>query len=178
GTFLPRLDSMLSGGGGSGRLILWQGALTGFEEHPLTGLGYGGYMPISNDLVYRTPGVSLADYDLHPNGQPAHNAYLGTAAELGVPGLFLFVGLLVSTGRALRRAARRARDAEALFVMRVANALTISLAGWAISSIFLSSETSRPLWIIIGIALALPRLLARDEAGDAGGLELERRLAR
>jgi len=178
GTFAPRLESMLSQGGGSGRLILWQGAWTAVKEHPLTGLGYGGYQPVSNDLIFATPGVSLSAYDLHPNGQPAHNAYLGTAAELGLPGLLLFAGLLLSTGRALRRAAARARAAQAWQVARVANALTISLAGWAISSIFLSSETSRPLWIIIGIALALPRLLARDEAGDAGGLELERRLAR
>src|SRR5204862_6693840 len=112
-------------------------------------------------------------------GQPAHSAYLGTAAELGLPGLALFLGLLVSTGRALRRAARRARAADELFAMRVANALTISLVGWAVASLFLSSETARPLWIFVGAAVALPKLLdAREEPGDAVGLRLERQLAR
>jgi putative inorganic carbon (HCO3(-)) transporter len=179
GSFLPRLQSMLSEGGGSGRLILWQGALTAVKERPWTGVGYGAYMPVSNDMIFKTPGVSLADYDLHPAGQPAHSAYLGTAAELGLPGLALFLGLLVSTARALRRAARRARAVEELFTMRVANALLISLAGWAVASLFLSSETSRPLWIVVGIALALPKLLAAgEEGGDAAGLRLERPAAR
>jgi O-antigen ligase len=184
GTFTPRLDSMLSEGGGTGRLILWQGAWTGIKERPLTGLGYGGYQSASNDLVFRTPGVSLTSYDLHPEGQPAHSAYIGTAAELGIPGLLLFLGLLASTGAALRRTAARARAAQAWFVMRVANALTISLAGWAVASLFLSTETSRPLWIVVGTALALPKLLHerqlpdREEAGDAIRLDLQRRLTR
>jgi O-antigen ligase len=179
GSLLPRLDSMLSEGGGTGRLVLWQGAWTGFEERPLTGVGYGAYKPVSNDLIFRTPGVSLRDYDLHPDGQPAHSAYLGTAAELGLPGLLLFVGLLVSTARFLRRTAVRARRARDWFLMRLANALTIGLAGWAVASLFLSTETSRPLWIVVGIALALPGLIARrEERADAAGLDLERRLAR
>ena len=161
GSFVPRLDSLLSEGGGTGRLILWQGALTGFKEHPLTGLGYGAYQTASDNLIFRTPGVSVQSYDLHPAGEVAHSAYLGTAAELGIPGLILFLGVLISTGRLLRRVASRARATQAWFVSRVANALTVSLVGWALASVFLSSETSRPLWIIVGIALALPKLLAR-----------------
>jgi O-antigen ligase len=159
GAYAPHLSSIFSEGGGSGRLILWQGAWTGIKERPLTGLGYGAYPPASNDLIFRTPGASVRDYDLHPDGQEAHSAYIGTAAELGIPGLVLFLGLLVSTVLALRRAAARARAAGELFLMRVANALTISVGGWAIASVFLSSETSRPLWIVVGIALALPKLV-------------------
>jgi O-antigen ligase len=162
GTFAPRLNSLLSEGGGTGRLILWQGALTAIKERPVTGLGYGGYQSSSNNLIFRTPGVSVAAYDLHPEGQPAHSAYIGTTAELGVPGLLLFLGVLVSTARALLRVSSRARARGAWAVSRVANALLISLAGWALASLFLSSETSRPLWIIVGITLALPKLLMRS----------------
>jgi hypothetical protein len=67
--------------------------------------------------------------------------------------------LLISTGRSLRQVASRARAADAWFISRAANALTVSLVGWAIASLFLSSETSRPLWIIVGLALALPKIL-------------------
>jgi O-antigen ligase len=167
GTFAPRLNSFFSEGGGSGRLILWEGAITAIKEHPLGGLGYGGYQSASDDLVYRTPGVSLEAYDLPPKGQVAHSAYLGTAAELGIPGLLLFLGLIVSTGASLRRVARSARRVRADFVGRVATALLVSLVGWVLASIFLSSETSRPLWIIIGIALALPKLVERAAARAA-----------
>ena len=50
--------------------------------------------------------------------------------------------------------------------MRVANALLLSLVGWAIASIFLSSETSRPLWIVVGLALALPKLVPDEGAAE------------
>jgi hypothetical protein len=45
------------------------------------------------------------------------------------------------------------------FIARIANALVLSLVCWAVASLFLSSETSRPLWIVIGLSLALPKLL-------------------
>jgi O-antigen ligase len=162
GTLTPRLDAVFAEGGGSGRLILWQGAWTSIKERPVTGLGYGSFSAASDDLIFRTPGASVRAYDLHVQGEHAHNAYIGTAAELGIPGLMLFLGLLVSTALALRRTAARARARDASFVARVANALTISLVGWAIASIFLTTETSRPLWIVVGIALALPKFVAND----------------
>lgn len=159
GTFAPRLNSLLGQGGGSGRVVIWQGALTAARERPLTGIGFGAFQSVSDDLILRTPGVSLQYYDLPAHGQVVHNTYLGTAAELGIPGLLLFLGLLISTLRQLRRTAARARAAEALFLARVAGALAVGLIGWAVATIFLSAETSRPLWIAIGIALALPKLL-------------------
>jgi hypothetical protein len=53
--------------------------------------------------------------------------------------------------------------------------LFLSLLAFALASIFLSAETSRPLWILVGLALALPKLLddpADDmlSARDAGRL--------
>jgi O-antigen ligase len=88
-----------------------------------------------------------------------HNAYLGSLAELGIPGLVLFTGLLGSTLLALRRTAARARRVGDLSLGRIANALVLSLIGWSVTSFFLSSETARPYWVAIGLALALPKLL-------------------
>jgi O-antigen ligase len=158
GAFAPRLESMFSGDG-SGRLALWKGAWTSIQERPLTGLGYGAFAPSSNDLILRTPGVSLQHIQLPTGGKEAHSAYIGTTADLGIPGLVLLLGVLASTVRALRRTAMRARETHDWFVMRVSSALVVSLAGWSVASLFLSSETSRPLWITIGIALALPKLV-------------------
>jgi O-antigen ligase len=106
---------------------------------------------------------------LRQNGLQAHSAYIGTLADLGAVGLALFLGLLGSTALAIRRSVATAREADAMSTMRVANALMISLVGWAFASIFLSSETGRPLWIIIGIAIALPKLIADESARRAEG---------
>lgn len=157
----PRLESIFQPGQdrtGSGRLNQWLGAWTSIQERPLLGLGYGGFGPASNDLMRRTPGVDFSDFELRPRGSEAHSVYISTLAELGVPGLLLFLGLLGSTVRTYRRTARNALAAGDSAVARAANSLLLSLAGWAIASVFLSSEASRPLWILIGLALALPAL--------------------
>jgi putative inorganic carbon (HCO3(-)) transporter len=154
---------------GSGRLNAWRAADTSIRERPFTGLGYGAFEPSANDLMLRTPGVDLSNFLLRPRGLEAHSAYIGTLAELGIPGLALFLGLLGSTALAIKRSAAAAREAGAMSTMRIANALLISLVGWAVASIFLSSETGRPLWIIIGMAVALPKLAADESLNKTGG---------
>jgi O-antigen ligase len=162
---LPRLESVfhrdagVAAGGGSGRLELWAAAWHSAQERPFSGLGFGAFDDVSNQLLVETPGINFQHFELRPDGSRVHNAYLGSLAELGLIGLALFLGLLLSTALALRRTARRARAAGSYFVMRVANALLLSLLGWSIASVFLSSETSRPLWIVVGLALALPKLV-------------------
>ena len=157
--------------GGSGRENIWAAAELSIRERPVLGLGYGAFVHSSNELMLRTPGVDLTFYKLREHGAEAHNAYLGTAAELGLPGLALFLLLLLSLVITNRRTARRARASGHLFVARFANALVLSLAGWGISSLFISTETSRPLWIMVGLTLALPKLaeepLETSEPGRA-----------
>jgi O-antigen ligase len=145
---------------GSGREEIWKAAEHSIRERPLLGVGFGAFPSVSNDFLYNTPGVDLAKFPPRQHGIEAHSAYIGTTAELGPFGLFLFVGVIVSTMLALRRTAVRARDAGAHFLSRVSNALVLSLIGWAISSMFIETETSRPLWIVIGLSLALPKLVS------------------
>ena len=144
---------------GSGRVEFWSAARRSIDERPLQGVGYGAWVRISNNRLVDTPGVHLGNFKLRPNGSEVHNAFLGTAAEVGLIGLFLFLGLLVATALALRRFARRARAAGDPYLAKIANALLIGLIGWCVGSLFIETETSRPIWILIGITLALPKLL-------------------
>jgi hypothetical protein len=54
----------------------------------------------------------------------------------------------------------RARRLGDLQLARTANALLLSLVGWSVASFFLSSETARPLWVLVGLAIAIPKLLS------------------
>jgi O-antigen ligase len=158
---VPRLGTIFGeeADGGSGRIGTWKAAQTSIEERPVLGLGLGGFGVSSTDLLRRTPGVDLNETFLRDEGLAAHNAFIGTFADLGIIGLLLFVGLLVSVARLLRRTAHRAREAENDFVRRIANALLIALAAWSVACMFISGELSRPLWVLIGLALALPKLV-------------------
>jgi O-antigen ligase len=174
-TLAPRLESIFSKDQtdrtGAGRTNVWAGAWTSIKERPVFGLGYGSFISEANELMLRTPGVDLTNMTLRPRGLYAHSAYIETAAEVGIPGLILFLGMLIATGRSFWRTAVRARDAGAWYIMRIANASLISLVAWCIASLFASSETSRPLWILIGIALALPMLVEEHEDTRASGDE-------
>ena len=167
GSILPRVTSIFAGSdstntsasNGSGRVELWNAAARSIGERPFLGLGYGGFAPRSNELLLSTPGVDLTNFPLRPTGLQTHNTYLGAWAELGLAGLVFYAGLLVSTGALLRRTAVRAAQAGQEFVALISNALLLGLCTWAITSIFLSMETSRGFWIILGLALGLPKLL-------------------
>jgi O-antigen ligase len=145
-------------GTGAGRENTWAAAWSETSRRPWLGLGYGAFVRESNDLMRSTPGVDLQDFELRPNGTEAHSAYLGSLADVGVPGFALFVALLVATGAALWRTALVSRARGDLFLMRASLGLFAGLVAWSAASIFLSTETSRPLWIVVGIAAALPRL--------------------
>jgi O-antigen ligase len=152
---------------GSGREMIWAGAELSISERPMLGLGYGAFASSSTDLITRTPNIDLTHFELREGGIEVHNVYLSTAAELGYTGLVFFIGMLVSMLVLNRQTARRARASDALLVGRLATALCVSLVGWAISSIFISTETSRPLWIMFGLSLALSKLANAPRQPDS-----------
>jgi O-antigen ligase len=153
---------------GAGRTNLWKAAEQTAAEHPLTGVGLGAFSHISEDLLLRTPGVDpllLRDRKEGDNFV-AHNTYLGTAAELGITGLLIYLGLMISTGVTLRRTALKAHAAGAHFLGRVAHGLMLGLVTWSATSLFLSAESARMFWILVGLSLALPKLIPERSPPD------------
>jgi O-antigen ligase len=139
------------------RQDLWLAAWNGYRQHPALGLGIGGFRGVTFQLLRVTPGVNLAAHArFFGEGEYVHNAYLESLAEVGPVGLALWLGILLSTGRSLRLAARRARGRDSPLVRQVANALLIGLVAFALASLLLSTETSRILWFLVGMSLALP----------------------
>jgi O-antigen ligase len=105
-----------------GRLFLWQAALLLVAQHPITGVGLGGFVP-----AYPEPAAALIGGDpgaFMPLGSIrfAHNDLLQVAAEAGLPTAAGFVLLLVCAlsvgfrvGGGLVRAAAAAVAACALY---------------------------------------------------------------
>ena len=159
---------------GAGRTNLWKAAQKITGENLLTGIGYGSFTYVSEDLLLRTPGVDPLLLQNRGEGDNfvAHNTYLGTSAELGIPGLTLLLGMIFASAASLRRTSKRARAAGAHFLGRISHALFLGLCSWAVTSVFLSGETARMLWILVGLSLALAKLADRRvaEAREAGTL--------
>lgn len=157
-----------------GRGDLWLAAWHAYEDHPVGGIGYGAFQDQSFQWLRQTPGVDLeAHLRFLDSGEYVHNAFLGSLTELGPAGLAAFLGVLFFAARSLRGTGRRGRESGDDLVTAVANALFVSLLAFCVSSIFLSSETSRSLWLLIGLSIALPSiqergLLESQRHGDMG----------
>jgi O-antigen ligase len=162
------LDPSRAGDRGSGRTDLWRAALTGWHEDPWLGMGSGNFSARSLDLLTSTPGVNTTANYVRA-GREVHSAYIGTLAELGVPGFLMFVGLILLTGWYFVRSFRRAQKAGDLALERFSLALLLSLMGYAISAFFLSNELGKLLWILVGLALALDVMTRRLAPAPAPG---------
>jgi tetratricopeptide (TPR) repeat protein len=102
------------------RFALWQAALTIFTDDVLTGAGpanFGRALLRLNDAAY--PRLQFST---------AHNVYLNTAAELGLPGLAAGGYLLILVGLAWRRRWRQTADAAARTRLAACGAALAGLA--------------------------------------------------
>jgi putative inorganic carbon (hco3(-)) transporter len=145
------------------RTFRWEAALRMLADHPVLGVGPGGFRPLYVEYS------RMAELDeLTP---VTHEMYLEVAAETGVVGLAFFVGAILAAASSAEVAIRRLKAAGA----RVDDPLTVaaycaqgSLLAVCISSSFLSEEYYMPLWAAIAASAAvelrtrtLPRRPAR-----------------
>jgi probable O-glycosylation ligase (exosortase A-associated) len=114
-----RLEDADREGSAKQRFEIWKVATRMINEHPLSGVGLGVYGVAHEGYVQR------GGFDLTAGGKKdAHNTFLKITAETGIPGLLLFLGLIVSTGfgaERVRRLSRRTlpRSSAQLFYLEV-----------------------------------------------------------
>lgn len=123
---LGRLDLSAHESGDAVRLDLWQAAVKMIRDHPLAGVGAGAYGTALR--VYRS---ALLARDHVPT---AHNLYLNTGAEAGIPGLLAGAALLGVLGVACFRRWRSASAGTAAWWQALG--VSAGLVGLAAQSIF------------------------------------------
>ena len=149
---LPRFDLALTlEDGGTGRADIWRTAALTWWEHPLLGIGAGGYEPVSGQLLSQTPGVVIDPYSVLFEGIRVHNSFLEPLVEQGPLGLLLYGMLLAGIGLAFD-VQRRLAPGD------VVAALVPMLLGFIASSLFLSVTANKLLWMLAGFAAVLPYL--------------------
>lgn len=124
----------------------WEIQKTGFaifKDHALTGVGLGCY-PLAN-----------ARYAPKLGTRDTHDTYLNIAAELGLPGLLLWLALVVSVFRRWWREPRESREAahviQAVWVER-------AIMGFLIAGFFGTYSGITMLYLMLGILLSASML--------------------
>lgn len=144
------LSTILGGSQGlssNGRSHLWSLALNAFAQHPLLGIGTGGFATLSTELY-------------------PHNILLEAAAELGLLGALVMLTIIGSSLRRLVQAWRTALGAEKLDAV-ILIALFLSALGNALFSGAI--QNNQEIWIWGGLGLGMSARLTAGAGSLARG---------
>jgi hypothetical protein len=87
------------------------------------------------------------------------------AAEMGIPGLLLFLGVIIGCMRCALRAARIAAARDNVALEALARALFLSIVGMLTALFFISQMHSKILWGLLALCPALLSVV-RQEVGE------------
>jgi len=142
------------------------------EEHGETSLEARSHLlKESLDLMLRHPvfGVGPGNFPVVTGTwRVAHNTYTEFGAEAGVPGLVLFVTLLVVSMRRIKRVYKLPGYKEDPEIRIWASALWASITGYAAGAMFASTEYNLFPYFIVGYICALYKIAAQGEAANKG----------
>jgi len=146
------------GDSAEGRLHFWNVARAMADAKPLTGVGFDGFS--QSYEAYNSSGE-------FPGERAAHSVWFGLLADMGYPGLILFVLLWTSSVWSCWRVSAKCKADPARRDLRVyADALLTSLVAFAVGGTFLSSQYNEMVWHFIGLATTLS-FLASEQPSQA-----------
>lgn len=142
-----------------GRRAVWSRGVGYVAHNPLLGLGVSTY-PVAEGTLSEVS-QERASMGKGFKWSVAHNSFLETAAELGIPGLILFVGLFVASFTALRRIRPGGIYGPGVTARETAlsQLLIGSLVGFAVSGFFVSAEYFSYLYFLLGLVIGLTKML-------------------
>ncbi len=140
-----------------GRLKVWQRGLGYIADRPVLGVGMSNFQVAEGTI---SPLAKRRERGLAVYWTAPHNTFIQAGAELGVPGLLLFIGLFATAFASLRRVARRARSATPPDgdVSRLAQTLTAALVGFVVGAFFLSLAYTDMLYMLLAFVVALGKV--------------------
>ena len=133
------------------RQVTWKAGLRMIEQHPIAGIGLGNFKPMV--LSYEDEGERVINM--------AHNTYIEIAAEMGIPALLLFLGIIGSAYRILQLVRRQSGAIGPRLVHQAALGLQASIIGCSVAIFFCPGTYQKAVWLNIALALTLPPLVAR-----------------
>lgn len=146
----------------------WQTARHLLDQRPVFGWGIGTYAVRHAGL---TPGgrspreVLLGGASL---SESAHNSYLQVGAELGYPGLALFMLLPVTLGWGLVRRTPHARRGDMPVVAAALGALVVQAVSACANPAWEYAQCAAFQWFVFGVAAVAAQSAAGEVVGEVG----------
>lgn len=152
-------------GNGTGRTDIWTVGGRMVAAHPVLGSGSGNFTVSQIHYLLQPGGLAHSEFIA---GEPtvAQNMYLEVLAELGIPGLALFVSVIFFCLGCMLAALSRFRALGERRLAAMAMAISAALIGLLVTDIFSSEEYARNLWLLLGLGPALLAIAKRGERGE------------
>lgn len=147
----------------AGRVEIWSRALYAVQDFPFTGCGLGAFRRVVHILypLFLVP----PDTDIGH----AHNIFLQTAVDLGIPGLVGYLSLLIVATAIGWRAARQGDARIRPLALGLLGGLAALHAYGMTDALALGSKPAVAFWYALGLMAALDRLPVADPAGGTAG---------
>jgi O-antigen ligase len=130
----------------------WNAGGRMIEAHPLLGVGLGNFKPLMPEYV--RPGQTVDTI--------AHNMFIEMAAEMGIPTLFVFLGIFVASYVGLSRIRRSEKGVTVIYESAIA--LQASLIGIMVAGCFVSAEYEKTTWMGIALIASLINIVQLQQS--------------
>lgn len=148
----------------SGRLQIWSRGIGYMLDRPVFGVGVDNF-PVAEGTL--SPLAQRQQFGIGVRWNAAHNSYVQIGAELGIPGLVIFISLLVTTFVALHGSKRQRARSPAFRgrVLELRQALTASMIGFVVGAFFLSLAYHEMVYTLIALAVAMAKISGTSVRG-------------
>lgn len=149
----PETSRLLDTNSFQDRVIIWQRALNGLADQPLTGMGLAAFDRIAQE-PYPLPGYKPGNF------HHAHNLFLQMALDFGAPGLLVFTVLVVVAAWSLVSLYRAVPSGGQLSVWTVGllGCFVAFVAYNCLDALTLGARPAVVLWFLLGLALSARNL--------------------
>jgi O-antigen ligase len=141
------------------RLTEMGSAFHTFADHPLLGVGPGHYAPFYSIRYQSDPDVAFTHID---EERRAHTLYFEMAAETGIIGLAIFLGIVVSLMSQLRSYGQR-MSVQYPQLTSAAMGFFVAITGYLVAAVFLHLSFERYYWLLLALAGALVQVMRQIE---------------
>ena len=155
----PTHDYNWVGNAEGGRMSVWKRGIGYMVQHPITGVGAGAF-PVAEGTISSL--AAAQEYGQGLKWSAAHNSFVQVGAELGFPGLIVFLAFLFTGFRRARRVIALGLKASDQRAAAMGDALAASLLGYMVCGFFLSEAYSALPYSVIGIAVGLHAVLRQQ----------------
>jgi probable O-glycosylation ligase (exosortase A-associated) len=165
--FIDRLRSITNASedpSAQARFISWQVAVNMIKAHPFFGVGFQNMFwefPRYLTGIYVPEGTKVIENHV------AHNSYLQIWAESGTFAYLVFMFILVSTIRRVRRISRVVKGTPEAWAGRYSLAIEVTLYGYMVGATFLNRAHFDLVYQLVAVAVALPLVIAAERERSA-----------